>query len=540
MISWLQKVLQKHYKWLFSVILAIVIVSFVFTIGASPGIGRASARSQKNYYGYNLNSPQDVQKLLIEANISNLFSTGQYIAHPQVAQQLAFSRPPLLYLANSLEIPAPNEFQLEDYIKSRTLFKNPLGNFEYSKYNEFLASLKDNERMNEVLVRQVLSEDYRIEQARKILSGPGYVLPYEVQFRTQQQNTLWSIDVATLKISSLINNVQVNDDALVNYFEKYKLNYAIPPRTVVSYVLFPENKFEYLTKKPTNEELKDFFERNVSLFPDADSNKKPFEEIKEKLIPIYKKNQAQKLAMDAANDFVYKIYEQNVSLNSEKFKRMLEEYGLVLIDIQPFHKNSMPKNTPIAAKDLETAFTLSNHHFFSDAIQTEKGPAILFYKETLSIEYPSFEKIKDKLKERYIADQTLILLKEKTEQLEKEFKEKAKLDSSFATLAHANGLDLSEFNNFKIVEAPKGFDKSLLTDLITLNQHEISKGIMRDDASYFLYVRKKEIPAFEKENEASQKLYKQLQEFASMTSLQGSLEELITAELKKTEEKEVD
>ncbi len=39
MISWLQTNFQKHFRVLFIVLLGVIIVAFVFTIGAAPGIG---------------------------------------------------------------------------------------------------------------------------------------------------------------------------------------------------------------------------------------------------------------------------------------------------------------------------------------------------------------------------------------------------------------------------------------------------------------------------------------------------------------------
>ena len=43
MISWIQKYFQHHFRIIFAVLLAVTIISFIFTIGASPGIGRAAA-----------------------------------------------------------------------------------------------------------------------------------------------------------------------------------------------------------------------------------------------------------------------------------------------------------------------------------------------------------------------------------------------------------------------------------------------------------------------------------------------------------------
>ena len=55
MISWIQKYFQQHFKVMFAVLLGVIIISFVFTIGAAPGIGRADRRMiDREFFGYNL------------------------------------------------------------------------------------------------------------------------------------------------------------------------------------------------------------------------------------------------------------------------------------------------------------------------------------------------------------------------------------------------------------------------------------------------------------------------------------------------------
>ena len=45
MISWIQRSFQQHFRIIFGILLAVTIISFIFTIGASPGIGRAGPKT---------------------------------------------------------------------------------------------------------------------------------------------------------------------------------------------------------------------------------------------------------------------------------------------------------------------------------------------------------------------------------------------------------------------------------------------------------------------------------------------------------------
>ena len=65
MISWIQTIIQRHHKWLFGALLIVIIVAFVFTVGAVPGIGNPN-RSEytRNFLGFNLSSQQVQQELV--------------------------------------------------------------------------------------------------------------------------------------------------------------------------------------------------------------------------------------------------------------------------------------------------------------------------------------------------------------------------------------------------------------------------------------------------------------------------------------------
>ena len=56
MISWIQTIIQRHHKWFFGGLLIVIIVAFVFTIGAVPGIGNPN-RSEYTRDFWALTSP---------------------------------------------------------------------------------------------------------------------------------------------------------------------------------------------------------------------------------------------------------------------------------------------------------------------------------------------------------------------------------------------------------------------------------------------------------------------------------------------------
>ncbi|MDR2628697.1 MAG: hypothetical protein LBC30_01745 [Puniceicoccales bacterium] len=77
MISLLERILQKHIKWLFSILVIIVTISFVFTVGSSPGIGRNAHEQKKKVFGCDLTSQREIaqwmQEIELGLQLQNIF-----------------------------------------------------------------------------------------------------------------------------------------------------------------------------------------------------------------------------------------------------------------------------------------------------------------------------------------------------------------------------------------------------------------------------------------------------------------------------------
>lgn len=538
MISWLQRVLQKHYKWLFSIMLAIIIIAFVFTIGGSPGIGRGKHSTEKQmYYGVNLNDPEMVRELFQYANLSNILNTGKNITNNQAAENLALSRPVLLELAKKLEIVEPNEHELAEYIKTKPIFKGEDDKFDVKKYQDFLKAIKNDPKMNEKVIRMILSQDMKIDRVLKLLGGPGYVLPFEAELSVERQKTLWSVDIASLDFQDFNSNIAVPEDKLAEFYVANKYNFATPTRVEVKYVSFPAERFLKKVSAPSDKDLKDFYEDHLDLFMQTKDTIKPFDEMKDKAMEAYKRDRAVRLAAEAANDFEYDIYQNRITFNSKEFETALKKYNIAQQKGPTFDADSIPKDSPIPQALLKQALTLNENNYFSDVATTDKGAFIVFFKEEYPVSIPPLEEIKNELKKQYLAKENLKLLESKSKILDKTINAAVKGGKSFKEVAKNEGLKVVSFDKFNILEAPKDLDKTLLEDIHVLNKGEISPPIMRDDRVYFVHVSEKEIPVLSADNADVKALLKQLDPFTSSMRSQSIIGDLIAKGLEASTKK---
>jgi len=101
MITWIQKYFQHHFRTVFAILLAGTIISFVFVYSASSGIGRAERRTvDRPYFGINLSSAEDTQRMLSDANLSALLNMGYSGIDNEQLQQYALQRQAALAFAS--------------------------------------------------------------------------------------------------------------------------------------------------------------------------------------------------------------------------------------------------------------------------------------------------------------------------------------------------------------------------------------------------------------------------------------------------------
>src|SRR5438045_4149131 len=184
MISWIQRYFQHHFRVVFALLLAVTIISFIFTIGAAPGIGRADRRMMdREFFGYNLSLQSDQQRLMGDAGLSaNLRIGGFGNLESEQIQNYAFQRAATLHLADEWHIPAATSAEIETQIKTRRMFAGPDGQFDPKAYQTFRDNLKANSRgLNEADIVRVIGDDVRADKVQTLLAGPGYVLPAEIK-----------------------------------------------------------------------------------------------------------------------------------------------------------------------------------------------------------------------------------------------------------------------------------------------------------------------------------------------------------------------
>lgn len=553
MISWIQKYFQRHFKTVFAVLLAGTIISFIVTIGASPGVGRAERRvTERRVFGVNIASQDEFGQLVTDSRLSAELQYG-YSPDGNELEGYAFQRAAALDLANHLHLPAVTNNEVADYIKGLRMFAGNDGQFDASRYNQFRTSLKGS-RLTEADVNRVLHDDARIDKLQKLLAGPGYVLPAEVKADLEKSDASWTIGLATVDYASFKPDIPVTDAALNKFFESYGARYDVPPRVVVSYA-----DFSALSRIPkitvTEADARAAYFANPSKYPKpAVDPKAPkpakvspdddFQAVRAQVETELKVERARKLALKDAADFQYALYDRKLVPGTPEFNAFLAEQKVTLKTLAPFTRSEGPAELGASPDISEEAFKLDKSHPISDALNGPAGAVVLFWKETLPLRHVQLSEVRDKVKADYLQNEKdkrfVELGRTLRSTIEARLKAGDKFEQAVADAAKVGSVKIEArmLPPFTVRQPPQGVDYSALGTLDRLSKGQVSDMTRAGDHGYILYAADKKLPDMSPANPKYAELRNQLATASSRFAMNSYLSELVSTELKRTEPKE--
>ncbi len=558
MISWIQRYFQHHFKVIFAVLLGVVIIAFVFTIGAAPGIGNADQRGlvDRPFFDYNLSLQSDQQRLMGDASLSASLRMGAFaqLDGDQV-QNYAFQRAATLHLADLWHLPPATPAEITDQIKTLRMFAGQDGQFDAKAYQTFRDNLKTNPRgITEADIVRVVSDDIRADKVQNLLSGPGYVLPADVKSQLARTDTNWTLATATADYAAYKPEIKPSDADLTTFFEQSGGRYDIPPHVVVTYLDFPA--LEYLPKVTlTDADVRTFYDSNPSRFPKPAEPAKAdattptvtppadpaadFAAVRPQVESTLKFERAQRLANKTASDISLAIFESKAR-TPEALQAFLASRNLTPKTLAPFPRDAAPAELGGSPEAVAEAFRLGKDRLASDAISIPTGAVILFWKETQPTRKPLFTEVKDKVAADYIEGERrkrfIELGKTVKAGLEAKLKAGETLEQAAPSVATGSGLVLTvkAVAPFNLRNRPQDLDFSVLGALERLEKGGLSDMVFSGDKGIFVHAVEKQAPDSSESNPRYTETRDQLAGFTARLGASAYLSELVEKELQKT------
>lgn len=547
MISWIQTSLQRHFRVVFFVLLAVLIVSFVFTIGAAPGIGSADRQLQaRTYFDLNLSSPEGQALLNQDASLSIMLQSGfQNFSSAQV-QEFALERYAALYMAKELNLPAPNAEQYEEFLKEVRAFMGPTGQFDASIYSQFRDNLQLSDQFSEADVARVLRDDYKVRQVQELLGGPGYVADSEIEFQLARTDTTWSVDVITLDYSTYAPTIEPSEDELRTYFDSNSFRYDTAPQVRVSYVEYPATSF-LARIQLTEDEIRAHYESNPARFPrpTAGDEEEPaidtsdpdidFLAVRDQVSAALRYERARRLAAEAASDLTVAIFDAGVE--PAGLSTFIASQGAVLRAAAPFDRFNPPAFLNTTPQLIQAAFNLDDDDRISDPLPTAAGAVVLVWEESIPSAPSEFADVTDSVRSDYLESEKrerfVALGRRVQSEIEAAVAGGSSVEDAVAALDALDGATaaFTSYADFTRMAPPEGFPPAANSSLEGLEVGKVSDMILLANQGLLTHASAKAAPSLAAGDPRYGEIRDQLAQINAASTASGIMREIISAEL---------
>lgn len=492
MISWLQNFLLRRGRYLFLALLVVVVVSFVFVIGETPGCVTPDLRQQPmNYHGFDLNDERTMQRFVSEVIVSSIINRGTRPRDGSALEQELLVRLALLRLADDLSIPPPDAQAFQRFIMSKPIFFDETGQFDPAMIGRILDLFEISQQIDEATVNRAIIGDFRIEILMELLGSAGVVLPFEAEKQSLRERATIDLSVARLT-KDQAEASEPDEETLAVFFAQRADRYREPERRVFSQAVFPLERFLPAVSQPSDSDLQAFLDAESQRFPEEAT----VETHRDEIAKGWREQRARRMAQERAVNFVFRIFDEEIGLGTDAFDAALSRDGLTLEEMPPVVANDAPIVLAVSANAARELFRLDRLRFYSDPMVVSDGVAVFFLQEVLPPAVPPLEEIRQAVLADWQAEEARRLLREQGERARESILAALADGVEFAEAAEAAGLQVKSFEGVSWLQRGE-VSGSVLRRAEAVAVGEPSEFIMSGDGGEIIFVSKRFAPPLE-------------------------------------------
>ncbi|MDR3117308.1 MAG: peptidyl-prolyl cis-trans isomerase [Puniceicoccales bacterium] len=518
MITAIQRFLTRHRRWLFAALLVTVVVPFVFTIGASPGIVSGGHWRRQKFFDVAIRSPEDWDALRRETALGlYLDGIGGVSLDGAILARSAWD-----WLVRRLQVPPPGREILKGYVRSRPAFQED-GAFSLRRYGDFVHSLHPDPARSEALALGQLGQDWARNWTANTLACADFTLPAEARLQWLYLQTRWTLHPARLAFQDFHPPLELTEEAIREHFDAGGDRFHAPELLRLVHVSFPFAGEE--GEDPSDADLAEFFWSHGELFPGADAAF--LKERRDSVATAFRRWHSPAFAR--GNEFLYNLYSKDLAHNSPEIIAAAAALGGGVQELEPFPPARPPGTGPVPAEALLEAASLDEVHFFSNPILTGSGVHILLYQgRTPSVPLP-FEEVRERVAQDLRNRERVRLFAQRARELRETMARRLAEGENFAALARELGLHPGEPSTFTLAELPESIPLQRVATFDRLERGELSEfSLVRPDLELF-FVAEKQVPAVDAE--ALRRWERENERATGQLVLRQFIEEKIGAEL---------
>jgi hypothetical protein len=388
--------IRRHQSWLWIIIAAVTILSFVVYFGPNnnkmlDSLGRGGQSSYGTIAGQAITRQQFIDAKR-EVDLGYFLQYGQ-LPDQASAAKTGFYQEPQIY-QRLFMIQKMKELGVD--ISQKAVVDRARAMLGPMSADEFVGRLKtvgfdydDFER----LIRHEIGMQQLVSSAA--VSGK-LVTPQEADalYRNEHQDLVTS--AAFFSASNYVVAVAATPTQISQFYTNQLANYRIPQRVEVSYVKYNVTNYLAAAKKEVTN-----IDEIISQNPD-DQRRATNAESRAKVTDEIIRGHALQSAMKEANQFATALFDLPAAANRvASFDTLAAKNGLTVKSLAPFDEEAGPKEIEVSANFNRAAFKLTADEPFSPPIPAEDGIYVLALKRTLPSEIPPLATIEARVKKDY-------------------------------------------------------------------------------------------------------------------------------------------
>ncbi len=450
MITWIQIVLQKHHKVVFSVLLVAITVAFVFTIGQIPFFGdrHRYEADVKDFYGYDLSNKDVVNQLYFYASYDAM------LMGVRPTEAFIYRQAFLRHMAKELGVRQASEKELVDYIHSSPVFAGADGKFDEKIWKQFVEVRVASGRMTEEDLTQILAENAMLNNVEKLLGGPGFVFKRDVRQRYDVSMGTWDFNLAVVSYKDFKPEIKSTPEKLEAFYKQNAAAFRVAEGIVLETAFLPLKDFAAQVSAPSNAELNSYYASNISKYSET-KNGTPetlsFAKVKDRVKADFLSEASMRLAMSKAEDVALKIYNSKAKMASVELKKILSDAKIVVKKSKAMRKTDKELDKSLPMPVVTAGFKLDAQNFYADPVATDIGVYLVFLAEKLEAYQPKLADVKAEVEKAYVASEKQRLFAEYGKKIDTAFVDGIKAGKVFSAIADANNVDVEKVKNFSLM-----------------------------------------------------------------------------------------
>jgi hypothetical protein len=399
--------IRKHSKAMWWVIIAAIIITFVWWGSQGPQNGNGGGSGNYGVMNGVTITPDIYQKALREVKLYYFFNSGgnwpgrgRQLQNFDVERE-TFNRILITLKMKELGVHVDDEAVSKvasDRMRSLGRDGKPVS------LKEFETAILTPEKLTTVDFERYIRNELGIQQLFATLGMAGdLVSADEVRALYQRDYQKISAQIALFSGRDYVKSVVSTPEKINEFYTNQMQRYELPERVRVNYVAFPFSNYLAAAKIELDNltNLAELVENAViQMGTNYPAGVNSPEEAKARLIENEQKRFAGSNALKAAQDFNKALTEATPAA-ATNIVTLAKERGLTAQVTMPFSQNEAPAGLDVGVDFVRAAYSLTTAEPFCDPVPGSDAFYVISYHSQLPSEIPSLDSIRDRVTQDY-------------------------------------------------------------------------------------------------------------------------------------------